>query len=183
MMAIAADPIGRLRGLVAWLPELGEDGAWLAGVLLGYLDPFSGNSLDQAAGLLPSAGAEHWRTAARRALRDQAILALAEYFPGGLSRSRCAVEISRLLDRYASTRWRVDQVRPAMPEAYIGAPHAHLYAALVAGGGRVPGVSRIRQILAIRCGVFIVSPDGETATVNRRLERIGGTDRATDGRC
>src|SRR5260370_21388669 len=94
--------VARLRRLAARLGELGADGAWLAGVVQEYLDPFAGGSLDEAAGLAPDARAEHWRTAARRALRDDAIRALAGYFPG-LSRSRCAGQIARLLTRYAAS--------------------------------------------------------------------------------
>ena len=153
--------VARLRRLSARLGEFGEDGEWLAGVVQAYLDPFAGGSLDQAAGLAPDAGAEHWRTAARRALRDDAIRALTGYFPG-LSRPRCAGAVAQLLERYQTSRWRVDRARPAMPEAYLGTPRAQLSAALVAGAGRVPGVSRIRQILSISSRVLIDSKIDET---------------------
>jgi hypothetical protein len=114
-------PEERLRRLAGRLGELGADGEWLAGVLQVYLDPFAGRTFDQAAGLVPHAGAEHWRTAARRGLRDEAVRALAENFPG-LPRAACALEVWKLLDRYRASRWRVDAARPTMPEDYLGTP-------------------------------------------------------------
>jgi hypothetical protein len=65
-----------LHQLVGRLPELGEAGALLAAALEHYLQPHGGGTLDDALGLTPAQGAEHWRTVARRKLRDQAILAL-----------------------------------------------------------------------------------------------------------
>ncbi len=134
----------------------GPDGDWLRL----YLDPFADCALDEAAGLIPAPGEKHWRTVARRALRDDAIRSLAAYFPG-LSGARCAAEISRMLVRYAASRWQVDQARPLMPGTYISTPDEFLYAALRAGGGRVPGVSRIRQVLSICTPVFIDSQVGD----------------------
>jgi hypothetical protein len=155
----SAAAVARLRRVAARLGELGADGEWLGGVLQVYLDPFAGCTFDQAAGLVPDAGAEHWRTAARRDIRDDAIRALAGFFPG-LPRTRC--EIAQLLARYAASRWRVDRARPTIPEGYLGTQRAPLYAALVAGGGRVPGVSRIRQLLSTCSPVFIGSEFDET---------------------
>jgi hypothetical protein len=165
--------VARLRRLAARLPALGEDGAWLAGVLRQYLDPFGGGSLDGAAGLAPAAGAEHWRTAARRALRDEAIRALAGYFPG-LSRADCAEQIWKLLDRYRASRWHVDRAGSTMPDAYLGTSRAQLHAALTAGDGRVPGASRIRQLLTTGSPVFIGTKSDESCG--------HGTDRTTDRR-
>jgi hypothetical protein len=173
-VSVEERPEERLRWVAARLGELGADGEWLAGVMQRYLDPFAGCTLDQAAGLLPAAGAEHWRTAARRALRDAAIRTLADYFPG--PRTAAAEEIGELLTGYATTRWKVDRARPTMPETYAGTQRAYLYAALVAGGGRVLGDSRIYQILATRSGIFIASDPGDncphgTPTDHRRDER------------
>jgi hypothetical protein len=147
-MTAEGEAVERLRRLVGKFAELGEDGAWLAGVLQAYLDPFGNVSLDEAAGLLPVAGTEHWRTTARRALRDDAIRGLTAFFPGS-RRSRCAEKIWKMLIGYATTRWRVDRERPTMPEDYRGTPRALLYQAMVAGDGKVIGESRIRRLLAI----------------------------------
>jgi hypothetical protein len=144
----AADAVARLRRLVPRLVELGGDGEWLAERLQAYLDPFASLSADEAMGLVPAAGAEHWRTVARRAMRNQAIRALAGYFPG-LNRSGTAEEIATMLTRYAATRWRVDRARPTMPDDYRGTARAYVWATLAAAGGRVPSARLIRQILAI----------------------------------
>jgi hypothetical protein len=151
-----------LRRAAVRLGELGPDGEWLAGVLFEYLDPLGTCTLDEAAGLLPAPGAEQWRTAARRLQRDEAIRALCAYFPG-LKRSRIAEKIWKALIGYAATRWKVDCVRSTMPEHYLGTPRAHLYAALVAGDGKVLGESRIRQLLAIGSPLFIASEFDQTA--------------------
>src|SRR5205085_622461 len=150
-----------------------EDGEWLDAVLQTYLDPYAGCTLDQAAGLVPHAGAEHWRTAARRGLRDKAIRSLAGYFPG-LPRAACAKAIWKELERYRASRWRADRARPTMPEGYPGTGRELAYEALVAGGGRVPGVSRIRQLLSVCSPVFIGSEFGDTCEHD--------TDRITDDR-
>ena len=145
--AMTASVIACLARLADRLPELGADGEWAAGWLRIYLDPFGSCSLDEALGL-----PRDWRAAARRLRRDQAIGELAAYF-ATLSRARQAAEVHRLLCRYASTRWhRIDRARAKTPAAYFGRPEAHLFAALRAGGGAVPGPSRIRQILASHCG-------------------------------
>src|SRR4051812_30295756 len=89
--------VEQLHELAGRLPELGEGGALLDAALKCYLQPHGRGTLDDALGLTPASGAEHWRTVARRQLRDQAILALACYFPG-LPRSRCACEVWKLLD-------------------------------------------------------------------------------------
>jgi hypothetical protein len=169
--AVAA--VARLRRVAARLGELGADGEWLAGVMGVYLDPFAGCTFDQTAGLVPGAGTENWRTAARRAARDEAIRSLAGYFPG-LPRAACAEAIWKELDRYRASRWRVDRARPTMPEGYPGTGRELAYAALVAGGGRVPGVSRIRQLLSTCSQVFIGSEFGDTCRY--------GTDSTTDER-
>jgi hypothetical protein len=148
------EAVERLRLVAARLAELGADGAWLAGVLQAYLDPFGTCTLDEAAGVLPAPGAEHWRTVARRALRDDAVRQLAALFPG-LRRTPVADKIWKMLIGYATTRWRVDGQRSTMPEGYRGTPRAHLRSALVAGDGRVPGESTIRRLLAISSPLFI----------------------------
>jgi hypothetical protein len=138
-----------------------------------YLDPFAGCTLDQAAGLVPNPGTVRWRTAARRALRDAAIRELAGYFPS-LPRTGAAEEIEKLLTGYATTRWLVDRARPTMPEHYAGTQRAYLWAALVAAGGRVPGESRIWQILATCSRLFNAGDPGDICG--------HGTDSTTDER-
>jgi hypothetical protein len=165
------EAVERLRRLVARLGELGPDGEWLAGVLEVYLNPFGNVSLDEAAALAPMAGGAHWRTTARRALRDDAIRQLAQIFPGG-NRKRAAAKIWGMLIGYATTRWKIDRERPTMPEHYAGTPRAHLYAVLVAEAGDFPGESRLRQILSIRSPVSVVTEVGQT----------GGHDTSTDHR-
>jgi hypothetical protein len=152
------DAVERLRRLAGG--ELREDDVeWAAGVLNRYLDPYAGCTLDEAAGLLPMPGAEHWRTVAKRAARDDAIRGLAGYFPG-LNRTRAAEKVWKMLIGYATTRWRVDRERPTMPEHYARTPRAHLYRAMVAGDGKVLGESRIRRILAISSPLFIANQGG-----------------------
>jgi hypothetical protein len=110
------------------------------------LDPFETLSLDECLGL-----ARDWRAAARRRRRDEALVAIAGYFPLA-SRARRAAEVHRLLRRYAGTRWaRTDRFRATTPAAYTGRVDAHLFTALRAGGGAVVSPSRLRQILASRC--------------------------------
>ena len=167
------EPVVWLTRVAERLDELGEeDLRRLAGGLQTYLDPFAGCSLEEALGLAAAAGGEHSRTAAKRALRDEAIRRLAGYFPG-LPRTRCAQEIAKLLARYAASRWRVDRARPTMPQIF-GTPRAQLWAALVAGGGRVPRCSRIRQLLSIGTPLSIGSELAETCG--------HGTERTPDQR-
>ena len=58
--------VERLRRLRSRLPELGDDGAWLAEGLGRYLDPHSGVSLEDAIGTSRRAGDDHWRSTARQ---------------------------------------------------------------------------------------------------------------------
>ena len=145
--ALAA--IDRLRRLAERLPALGDDGAWLAAGLNRYLDPRAGISLEEAVDLNPStAGGEHWRSAMKRALRDQALRELAKSACPGLSVSRQADEVRRLLRRHLTTRWqRTDRYRAEVPPGYRGTSNEHLFAALFHGNGRVLRHSRLREIL------------------------------------
>jgi hypothetical protein len=167
--------VARLRRVAARLGE-GEDENWFRAGAAMYLDAYAEIGLEDALGLSAVAGGKHWRTGARRAERDDAIRALAGYFPG-LRRSPCAGEIAQMLTRYAASRWLVDRARAVMPETYLGTPRAHMWAVLVAGGGKVPGVSRIRQLLSTCSPVFIGSEFGDTCghdtdrTDDRRDER------------
>jgi hypothetical protein len=157
----AEKAVARLRRVAVRLGELGADGEWLGDVLQTYLDPFGNVTLDEAAGVLPAPGAEHWRTVAKRAERDDAIRALRAFFPG-LNPTRSADKIWKMLIGYAATRWRVDREGSTMPSRYVGTARAHLYAALVAGDGKVIGESRIRRLLAIDSPLCIANEVDDT---------------------
>src|SRR5260370_24016428 len=60
-----------------------------------------------------------------------------------------------------------------MPPDYPGSPREHLYAALAAGGGRVPGASRICQILSSCSGYSLTAKSTKPA-------RMAVTSRETD---
>jgi hypothetical protein len=174
--------VERLHRLVGRLPELGEDGRWLAGALETFLDPHAvGLSLEQAAGISIGAGGEHWRSAMRRALRDQALRELAHRFFAGLSTARQAAAAHRALRRYESTRWRrVDRYRAEMPQAYIGTADECLFMALRHGRGRVPlGDSRLREILS-RCSHGRKSADAIADFIGGDMP-YSEIDHATDG--
>ena len=62
------DPSDRLRCLLDRLPELGDDGAWLAGCIGEYLTT-DDSDLEALLGLRCGPGGDSWRTRARRVVR------------------------------------------------------------------------------------------------------------------
>jgi hypothetical protein len=74
------DSVARLRRLVERLPELGDDGCWLATRMGDYLAA-DGADLEERLGLRPGPGEDHWRTIERRAERDRLIRRLASGYP------------------------------------------------------------------------------------------------------
>lgn len=118
-----------------------------------YLDLHSTVSLDEALGLIPAPGEEHWRTAARRHARDDELRRLAARFLPGLSVRGAAAEVARLIERY-EIRWvRADQHGESMPAGYIGRPEQHLYRAF-STGIPMPSANRLRAILARELPAF-----------------------------
>src|SRR5947209_5041791 len=106
-------------------PDLAD----IADALERYLNPLADISLDAALGLHPVPGAEHWRTAARRAIRDNELRALVDAFLPGLSVRRAADEVTRLIASYRIRWGRADQHSATMPASYVGRPEQHLYRA------------------------------------------------------
>ena len=87
--------VERLRRLRSRLPELGDDGAWLAEGLGRYLDPHSGVSLEDAIGTSRRAGDDHWRSIARQTVRGQALRELAKAACPGFGVSGQADEVRK----------------------------------------------------------------------------------------
>jgi hypothetical protein len=81
------------------LPELGDDGAWLAEGPGRYLDPHSRVSLEDAIGTSRRAGDDHWRSIARQTLRGQALRELAKAACPGFGVSGQADEVRKRLRR------------------------------------------------------------------------------------
>ena len=150
---ISLKVIDRLRRIArAAAAGGGEDGTWFAAAIARYVAQApAGLTLDAAFGLSVLPGGEPWFATAARQRRDQALCDLAaESFPGAPI-GRCATELRTLVLRYGATRWqRVDRhAGGQMPAAYIGTALAHLFAAFVAGDGKVPASDRkLREILA-----------------------------------
>lgn len=136
-------PAARLRSLVARLPELGEDGAWMAARLKNYFDADDESArLDEALGLIPGPGQEHWRSVERRAERDAAIRALARETDGN------AVQIREMILRYSGSAWSRDRALSACPARYEGTQRQHLFKAFKVADGDVPiSAKQLRRIL------------------------------------
>lgn len=140
--------IGNLRQARDWLRR-GNHPALLAVAdgLDRYFDVNAEISLDAALGLLPAPGAEHWRTAARRTLRDAELRALADRFMPGIAASARAAGVAAMISRY-EIRWRRSDSRlAAMPPTYAGRPDEYLFRAFRAFGGRMPSERSLRRML------------------------------------
>jgi hypothetical protein len=114
-----------------------------------YLDPFAEIGLEDALGLSVVAGGDHWRTTARRELRDAALLGLGrELYAGPPAVARRAAKIERTLSRYEASRWRRrDRHLAAVPAEYSAIDRL-MFTVLRAGGGRVPSFRTLRKVLA-----------------------------------
>lgn len=117
MVSTAAS--NRLQQLIGALPELGEDGYWLADLIRAQLE-----ASERVDG---------------RSLRAQLIQDLAAFYPGRPSRR--AKDIDRDARRYATTCWPRDQTETEPPEHHRGKPEAvlfELHRNAERGGGRWP---------------------------------------------
>jgi hypothetical protein len=148
MSAALLLPIDRLRHARDFLRRGNHpDLAAVADGLDRYLDIHSNETLDQALGLLPAPGAEHWRTVARRQVRDAEFCMLAAlYLPDTKTAPRVR-KIVALGSKFAIRWQRVDQHLAAMPASYRGTPDEHLFRAFVAGGGKMPSARSLRRML------------------------------------
>lgn len=146
--------VRRLRRARDVLAASGDPDACAVAAALGaYLDPRATCRLEEVLELAPiGVGAERWRTAARREMRDDALRQLAERFFPGLSISARAEALGRVVRRYRVTAWhRADCYAAAMPASYVGTVSQYLFAAFTAGGGTVPAsASHLRHVLATR---------------------------------
>lgn len=142
----SADRLVRVRDLLRRQNDL--ECAAVAADLAAYLDPHADISLDVALGLIPPPGAEHWRTLARRRIRDRELGLLCARFLPGMSISGRAAKVAKLGRTYG-IRWRREDCHATtMPIAYSGTLQEHLYRAAKAADGNLPGYSQLRRIFA-----------------------------------
>jgi hypothetical protein len=134
------EPLDRLRRLLPRLPALGAEGDWLAAALARWLEPGPSVSFEACIGVAATGRAAHWR-----AVRDEALIGIAEFVAPGGSMLHQAVTTRSALVRYAAGRWaRLDRHRPR-PPAYHGLDRL-LYAALHATGGRILSAATLRRL-------------------------------------
>jgi hypothetical protein len=146
----------RLAELVPVLPALGDNGAWLAGVLVRYLDPHSSHRLEELLGLaVRGKGGESWHAHLRRAERDDALRRIAAAFTGTMLQR--AKDVAREVRRY-EVRWqRDDRHRPMMPAEYAGSMRADLYAAFASREPIPASLSQLRNVLSASSDEIIVA--------------------------
>jgi hypothetical protein len=159
--ALASSPIARLRHARDWLRRGNHpDLAAVADGLDLYLDLRSDLTLDEAMGLVPAPGEEHWRTIARRAIRDDELRALADRFLQGLSATASASRVAKMIGQY-EPRWRrIDCHAETMPASYRGTPDERLFRAFAAYGGKMPSARSLRRMLS-RVGHELPGIDGQ----------------------
>jgi hypothetical protein len=146
----AIDSLRRVRDLLAELDADRDDAD--AGLAVqafdAFLDPFAdGLTLGQAFEVEPTLGHESWRKGARRVLRDEAIRALAQLYPGSVLHK--AGEVRSAIARYRAGRWtRVDRFKEDMPPEYVGSTSEFLFAAFHANVGMPASVGSFWRIIA-----------------------------------
>lgn len=138
--------IARLRRLVDALPEVGEDGEWLAAQLRTWLDggAADGHTLEQTLGVATPRGARPWWVLEAQERKRNALQRLRDLVPAGGYRSE-AEAIRAAASRYRAGRWRHDASRaPSDPDAVRDA----LRALLDATNGAVPCRRSIERALS-----------------------------------
>jgi hypothetical protein len=127
-------------------PLTEELSAWLAKGLEEFL-AHNARSLDEALGMRAVRGGMPWWREAANRQRDEALRALGERHFGHLSMTASAERIACLAGRYASSAWRFDRKRTAMPDSYRGTPAEHLWSAFKSGAPMPIGKRQLRTIL------------------------------------
>ena len=123
-----------------------EDALWLGSSLAQFLTQQC-DSIAEALGLqFPKGGVPWWREAAIRernaVLRQLAIRHFSDLCPAARAR-----EIYTMTLRYASSSWRFDRLRDAMPEHYAGRPSELVWRAFKSGATMPVGERHLRTIL------------------------------------
>lgn len=146
--------VEKLRRIAAAL-EAGRvpnpgDGAWLASRLRNYLEGAErGLTVDVALDLSPLPGAAAWWTNEGIERRDAALRDLAARFFAGRKVASQAYEIHHMALRYATSAWRFDRDRDAMPSRYGGTKSELLWAAFMSGAPMPLGKRQLQTILAV----------------------------------
>lgn len=146
-MSETLEVVADLRAFVAAEHEPGSLAARLAERLAQYLEHADeGVTLDEAFGLRPKRGGEHWWVSEARVIRDTAIRDIAETFPGGSVRE-LARQVAYSASRYQGARWRHDQEREKVD--YQEPRNRKLHELMRATGGEAPNEETVRRVLRV----------------------------------
>jgi len=119
---------------------------WLATSLQDFLEHRS-RSVTEALGIRNPRGGVPWWLEAGMRTRDAALRRLAADHCAGKSVSGRAAGVRQLALRYAASRWRHDQLHPAMPDSYAGTAYEWLWRAFKSGAAMPLCERQLRKIL------------------------------------